>query len=48
MGKRVFLVGGVALLAIVLTACAPRAPTEIKIGLNAELTGSIPVVGASC
>ncbi|MDR5695837.1 MAG: ABC transporter substrate-binding protein [Armatimonadota bacterium] len=48
MRERVFLVGGAVLLAIVLTACAPRAPTEIKIGLNAELTGSIPVVGASC
>ncbi len=31
-----------------LSACAPKAPAEIKIGVNAELTGGIPVVGASC
>ncbi|MGQ9492650.1 MAG: ABC transporter substrate-binding protein [Anaerolineae bacterium] len=31
-----------------LTACRPAAPAEIKIGVNAELTGGIPVVGASC
>ncbi|MGC8788068.1 MAG: ABC transporter substrate-binding protein [Anaerolineae bacterium] len=41
-----------ALLALILlgslTACGPRAPAEIKIGVNAELTGGIPVVGASC
>lgn len=41
-----------ALLALILLgslmACGPRAPAEIKIGVNAELTGGIPVVGASC
>lgn len=38
----------VMLLGIALTACQPAGPTTIKIGLNAELTGSIPVVGESC
>jgi branched-chain amino acid transport system substrate-binding protein len=37
----------VMLLGVILTACQPAAPTTIKIGLNAELTGSIPVVGES-
>ena len=32
---------------MVLTACQPAAPTTIKIGLNVELTGTIPVVGES-
>jgi branched-chain amino acid transport system substrate-binding protein len=35
------------LLGMVLSACQPAAPTTIKIGLNVELTGSIPVVGES-
>ena len=35
-------------LATSLTACGPAAPSEIKIGVNAEITGGIPVVGASC
>ena len=35
------------LLCMVLSACQPAAPTTIKIGLNVELTGSIPVVGES-
>ena len=34
-------------LSIILTACQPAAPTTIKVGLNVELTGSIPVVGES-
>jgi branched-chain amino acid transport system substrate-binding protein len=34
-------------LSVVLSACQPAGPTTIKIGLNAELTGSIPVVGES-
>ncbi|NUQ84627.1 MAG: ABC transporter substrate-binding protein [Anaerolineales bacterium] len=38
----------VLLLGIFLSACQPAGPTTIKIGLNAELTGSIPVVGESC
>lgn len=35
-------------LSLLATACQPAAPTTIKIGLNAELTGSVPVVGESC
>ena len=38
----------VVLLGIFLSACQPAGPATIKIGLNAELTGSIPVVGESC
>ena len=37
----------IMLLGVVLGACQPAAPTTIKVGLNAELTGSIPVVGES-
>jgi branched-chain amino acid transport system substrate-binding protein len=37
----------VILLGMVLTACQPAAPTTIKMGLNVELTGQIPVVGES-
>jgi len=35
-------------LSLLATACQPAAPTTIKVGLNAELTGSVPVVGESC
>lgn len=35
------------LLGMVLAACQPAAPASIKVGLNVELTGSIPVVGES-
>ena len=35
------------LLGLVLAACQPAAPASIKVGLNVELTGSIPVVGES-
>ncbi len=35
-------------LSLILGACQPAAPATIKIGLNAELTGGIPVVGESC
>jgi branched-chain amino acid transport system substrate-binding protein len=35
------------LLSMILAACQPAAPTSIKVGLNVELTGSIPVVGES-
>jgi branched-chain amino acid transport system substrate-binding protein len=38
----------VMLLGTFLAACQPAGPTTIKIGLNAELTGGIPVVGESC
>ena len=37
----------VMLLGTVLSACQPAAPSTIKVGLNVELTGSIPVVGES-
>lgn len=48
MYKRVMLLLLVLTLIGALSACAPAAPAEIKIGVNAELTGGIPVVGASC
>ncbi len=35
-------------LSLLLSACGPAAPQTIKIGVNAELTGGIPVVGESC
>ncbi len=38
----------VMLLSMILAACQPAAPDTLKIGLNAELTGGIPVVGESC
>jgi branched-chain amino acid transport system substrate-binding protein len=39
----------VFILSIVLTSCqAVGAPSTIKIGVNAELTGGVPVVGESC
>ena len=34
-------------LGMVLSACQPAAPSNITVGLNVELTGSIPVVGES-
>ncbi|MDL1910522.1 ABC transporter substrate-binding protein [Chloroflexi bacterium CFX6] len=48
MKRLSILMLAVMLLGIALTACQPAGPTTIKIGLNAELTGSIPVVGESC
>lgn len=46
MSRKIFVsVLLVALLGIVLAACAPAAPAVIKIGINAELTGDIPKVG---
>lgn len=35
-------------VSLVAAACQPAAPSTIKVGLNAELTGSVPVVGESC
>lgn len=35
-------------MGLLVTACKPKGPETIKIGLNAELTGGVPVVGASC
>ncbi len=40
--------GLLLIVAILLSACGPTAPATIKVGVNAELTGSIPVVGESC
>src|SRR5574339_129462 len=46
--KRLSLFVSIAiLLGLVLAACQPAAPASIKVGLNVELTGSIPVVGES-
>ncbi|MCR4397519.1 MAG: ABC transporter substrate-binding protein [Firmicutes bacterium] len=45
--RRLVLLAAVVCVALSATACAPRIQ-EIKIGCNAELTGSIPVVGQSC
>jgi len=33
---------------LLVSACQPAAPATIKVGVNAELTGGIPVVGESC
>src|SRR3990172_791812 len=47
--KRFSLVMSLAMiLSVALAACQPAAPSTIKIGLNTELTGGIPVVGESC
>jgi branched-chain amino acid transport system substrate-binding protein len=48
MKRLSILVLAAMLLGIFLTACQPAGPATIKIGLNAELTGGIPVVGESC
>lgn len=48
MKRLSILMLAVMLLGIILSACQPAGPATIKIGLNAELTGSIPVVGESC
>lgn len=48
MKRLSILVLVVMLLGILMTACQPAGPTTIKVGLNAELTGGIPVVGESC
>ena len=48
MFRRVMLLLCVLALLASSSACGPKAPAEIKIGVNAELTGGIPVVGASC
>lgn len=34
-------------LSLLLAACQPAVPSTIKVGLNVELTGTIPVVGES-
>ncbi len=48
MKRLILLALGVIVLGMLLNACQPAAPTTIKVGLNAELTGGIPVVGESC
>jgi len=48
MRKRAALLLLVLALVGALSACKAAAPAEIKIGVNAEITGGIPVVGASC
>lgn len=45
MKRLSFVVAAIMLLSMVLAACKPAAADTIKIGLNAELTGGIPVVG---
>ncbi len=48
MKKNLFRGVGIFCIALlVLTSCHPSKPT-IKIGINAELTGEVPAVGASC
>ncbi len=49
MKKLVMVVIALALLLVAFSACGNAgAPQTIKVGLNAELTGSIPVVGKAC
>lgn len=48
MKRLSILVLAVMALGVFLAACQPAGPATIKIGLNAELTGGIPVVGESC
>lgn len=48
MKRLAVFVATLLILAFALGACGPSAPQTIKIGLNAELTGNIPVVGESC
>jgi len=49
MNRRIAVLSLVLLMIASSTmACGPAKSTQIKIGVNAELTGSIPVVGASC
>jgi hypothetical protein len=45
--KRLSLLTGLLIvMGLLVTACQPKGPETIKIGLNAELTGGVPVVGA--
>ncbi|MBW1916787.1 MAG: hypothetical protein JRI57_02005 [Deltaproteobacteria bacterium] len=36
------------LTALTMGACGPQTDQEIRLGVNAELTGSKPVAGDSC
>ncbi len=44
---RVFVPVVVGLVAVVLTGCN-KSPEAVNVGVNGELTGSIPIVGQSC
>jgi len=47
--KHLALLGTLLLIAaMLLTACGSAQPAVLKIGLNAEITGNVPAVGASC
>jgi len=35
-------------MSLIVSACAHAAPAEILVGINAEITGAIPMVGAAC
>lgn len=48
MKRFALLIGLLMVIALLVSACRPAPPATIKIGLNVELTGGIPVVGASC
>lgn len=48
MKRLTLLMALVLVMGLLVTACRPKGPETIKIGLNAELTGGVPVVGASC
>ncbi len=48
MKRLSLLIGLLIVMGLLVTACKPKGPETIKIGLNTELTGGIPVVGASC
>lgn len=48
MKRLTLLMALVLVMGLLVTACQPKGPETIKIGLNAELTGGVPVVGASC
>lgn len=48
MKRLTLLMALVVVMGLLVTACRPKGPETIKIGLNAELTGGVPVVGASC
>lgn len=48
MLRKLILLMMVLALSGIATSCAPAGPTEILVGVNAEITGAIPMVGAAC
>jgi len=48
MLRKVTVIAVVLAISGILNACAPAAPAEILVGINAEITGAIPMVGAAC